>query len=395
GSTAYTTTHELGYAAKSAGTVTDDANGSSLTSSRSIAIGGSITAAGGTGSMTISHGGNAAAAAQVLIWKKGALTLDGGTLRADGGCVFSGAQIAGSGTIQASVASTATTYQPGKITITGDWSCAPDDTVQLRLHEDQDGGCDTLAAGGLVNLGGARLDLSANPAPVTRQAAGSTYVLIDNTGDQPISGTFAGIAEGSVVELGPERFVASYQGGDGNDFTLTVVEKPPLAVWKNLYFPLPGTADSDDQADPDHDGVSNFWERAYGLNPLNPDTDFTAPQMNLERIPPPSDGTTPPPDGDGSGDGEVPPTDPPAETPPLAGFLTLTYRRSLTATDLTFAVKWSDDLANWSSEGIVDTLVSSEGGVEIRIARIPVAPAGGTGRYLRLQVTSPEPAAPN
>ena len=52
---------------------------------------------------------------------------------------------------------------------------------------------------------------------------GTVFTAIDNRGARPIAGTFANIADGATVTVGSNTFQASYEGGDGNDLTLTVV----------------------------------------------------------------------------------------------------------------------------------------------------------------------------
>ena len=52
---------------------------------------------------------------------------------------------------------------------------------------------------------------------------GVTFVVLDNTGSAPISGTFARSADGGTITAGPNTLQANYEGGDGNDLTLTVV----------------------------------------------------------------------------------------------------------------------------------------------------------------------------
>ncbi|MBA3833084.1 MAG: hypothetical protein H0X34_14550 [Chthoniobacterales bacterium] len=47
--------------------------------------------------------------------------------------------------------------------------------------------------------------------------------MVENKTHQPISGTFANLADGAVVSVGGNQLQASYEGGDGNDLTLTVV----------------------------------------------------------------------------------------------------------------------------------------------------------------------------
>jgi autotransporter-associated beta strand protein len=54
-------------------------------------------------------------------------------------------------------------------------------------------------------------------------AQGLTFTLLSDTAATPISGRFANLSDGAVVTLGGTNFQASYEGGDGNDLTLTVV----------------------------------------------------------------------------------------------------------------------------------------------------------------------------
>ena len=52
---------------------------------------------------------------------------------------------------------------------------------------------------------------------------GTVFTVISNTAATPISGTFANLADGSVFTVGNNTFQVSYEGGTGNDLTLTVV----------------------------------------------------------------------------------------------------------------------------------------------------------------------------
>lgn len=56
--------------------------------------------------------------------------------------------------------------------------------------------------------------------------SGTVLTLIDNTAATPIAGTFANLPDGSTFTAGSNMFQASYEGGDGNDLTLTVVPQP-------------------------------------------------------------------------------------------------------------------------------------------------------------------------
>jgi hypothetical protein len=54
-------------------------------------------------------------------------------------------------------------------------------------------------------------------------AQGTVFKIVSNTSANPISGTFSNLADGAIVNVGGTNFQANYEGGDGNDLTLTVV----------------------------------------------------------------------------------------------------------------------------------------------------------------------------
>lgn len=93
---------------------------------------------------------------------------------------------------------------------------------------------DQSAVTGAVALNGATLTLNSNFTP----AAGTSFVIIANDGTDAVSGTFAGLPEGSTVTVGGTAFVVSYVGGDGNDVTLT---SPPAPVTQPPANPPPQT----------------------------------------------------------------------------------------------------------------------------------------------------------
>lgn len=55
---------------------------------------------------------------------------------------------------------------------------------------------------------------------------GQTYTIIDQAGDKPVSGTFKDLPEGATFEVDGYVLSISYEGGDGNDVTLTVETVP-------------------------------------------------------------------------------------------------------------------------------------------------------------------------
>jgi len=52
---------------------------------------------------------------------------------------------------------------------------------------------------------------------------GLVLTVISNTSANPIAGTFSNLPDGGIVIVNGNNFQASYEGGDGNDLTLTVV----------------------------------------------------------------------------------------------------------------------------------------------------------------------------
>jgi hypothetical protein len=52
---------------------------------------------------------------------------------------------------------------------------------------------------------------------------GTTFRVIEMKHLGPIVGTFANLPDGAVITGVSNRYLASYEGGDGNDLTLTVV----------------------------------------------------------------------------------------------------------------------------------------------------------------------------
>ena len=79
---------------------------------------------------------------------------------------------------------------------------------------------DLVIANG-VTINGATLNLSGQTQGTLKR--GLRLTLISNTSANPISGTFSNLPDGGIVTINGNNFQASYEGGDGNDLTLTVV----------------------------------------------------------------------------------------------------------------------------------------------------------------------------
>jgi autotransporter-associated beta strand protein len=108
----------------------------------------------------------------------------------------------------------------GTFTIQGSLSFASDGIYTFQVDSDS-ATSDSVVATGVVINSGAQFqasDLGSSGLPV-----GTSFVALDNTSVNPISGTFSNLPDDGIVSVNGNNLQASYEGGDGNDLTLTVV----------------------------------------------------------------------------------------------------------------------------------------------------------------------------
>jgi hypothetical protein len=84
---------------------------------------------------------------------------------------------------------------------------------------------DILDAAGLTINAGAQF--MATDLGTSALAPGTMFTAVNNTAVGAINGTFANLVDGSTVTIGNNNFQVNYEGGDGNDLTLTVVSAGP------------------------------------------------------------------------------------------------------------------------------------------------------------------------
>ena len=80
---------------------------------------------------------------------------------------------------------------------------------------------DKVIANGVTINSGATINLSGETQG--RLTQGTMLTLIKNTAATPIAGTFSNLPDGGIVNVNGNNLQADYEGGDGNDLTLTVV----------------------------------------------------------------------------------------------------------------------------------------------------------------------------
>jgi PKD repeat protein len=142
---------------------------------------------------------------------------------------------------------------PGQLT-TGSVTMQQDSKLEVELNGGTLGvDYDQLKVNGAVNLQNAILNASLGFTPTP----GQTFVIIDNDGLDAVNGTFAGLPQGSVLNMGGQRFRISYQGGDNNnDVVLTRNRRPAGASAGFALSEDTALSSSVTHADLDGDGTT-------------------------------------------------------------------------------------------------------------------------------------------
>jgi hypothetical protein len=140
-------------------------------------------------------------------------------------------------------------------------------------------------------------------------------------------------------------------------FVVTVTGTPSQTWWQQNFGSVSQTGDSAETADTDLDGIPNLLEYALGLSPNS--SNPSAANMALDVVPQASD-----------------------------RHLRFTITKNPLATDLTYIVEITNDLANpaaWTSSGIVIESSSST----TLVVRDSTPMNIGAQRFMRLRVTRP------
>jgi hypothetical protein len=112
-------------------------------------------------------------------------------------------------------------HNPAVLTIDNTLTFSSDGTYLWLL--------DTVGAiASSVVANGVTIDSAALFTPLELQSGtlttGTVFTVITNNGLGAIAGRFTNLADGGTITIGSNTFQANYEGGDGNDLTLTVVQ---------------------------------------------------------------------------------------------------------------------------------------------------------------------------
>jgi autotransporter-associated beta strand protein len=148
-----------------------------------------------------------------------AVKVSGGTLSGRG--IISGKVTVGTGSGTGGIiAPSQGASNPTTLTLQDQLIFQPNGSYLYRLNTNK-ASADQVIANGVTIKSGALFNFKtvANKKLTT----GTVFTAISNTSATPISGTFANLADGSTVTLGANKLQVNYEGGDGNDLTLTVL----------------------------------------------------------------------------------------------------------------------------------------------------------------------------
>lgn len=108
----------------------------------------------------------------------------------------------------------------GTLTIDGDLGAADESVFVFELNAASTGNAsDRLVVTGIVDVGNAELSVTIEGTP----APGEVFTILQNDGSEPIGAGFSGLDFAGRLHVGDVELQVSYEGGDGNDITLTAV----------------------------------------------------------------------------------------------------------------------------------------------------------------------------
>ena len=239
----------LGYLMAGTTTTVDVTGSRVITLPNDIAGPGGLTKTG-TGTLVLAAANTYAEETAV---NAGALLLTVTGSAAGPVSVAGGATLGGSGTIGGTVnVAAGGTLAPGDSSMlaTGPLTLNAGSVLAIDIREATAGsGYDQVRVSGGVRLGGVTLGatLAVNASGLVLPGPRS-FIIVDNDGSDPVTGTFAGLPEGATFAAGAYSFQITYSGGTGNDVVLTsalsgcaqrAVAPLPPGIERLPYFTAP------------------------------------------------------------------------------------------------------------------------------------------------------------
>jgi autotransporter-associated beta strand protein len=200
-----------GQSAQNGGSITKIGTGTLVLQHKSVYPGGTTVKRGKLVVDNVAGSGTGLAAVQVK----------GGELGGRG--IIAGAVTIGTGSGAGAVVAPGEVQgvgRAGTLTISSLLTFKADGTLEVQVNSSRST-ADQVAALGISINNGAQFsfaDIGSGTLP-----PGTVFTIINNTSANPISGTFSNLPDGSIFTANRNTYQVSYEGGDGNDLTLTVV----------------------------------------------------------------------------------------------------------------------------------------------------------------------------
>ncbi len=171
-----------------------------------------------TGGTTINHG-------TLLVTDKSGSATGSGAVQVHAGTLGGTGIIAGAVTIKKgkgggpAFLSPGGGFQPGTLTINSTLTFNSPATYNFQLNSSTAKADKVVALGVTINTGAQFSFADLGSGTLT---SGTVFIVIDNTSANPIGGTFNNLPDGSTFASNGNTYKVNYEGGDGNDLTLTV-----------------------------------------------------------------------------------------------------------------------------------------------------------------------------
>jgi len=172
-----------------------------------------------TGTTTISDGVLVVRSRRSSATGPGPVFVNGGTLGGIG--LIAGSVSVGTGTGSGAALSPGQSDMiTGALTIKGGVTLHSDGSYEFELDSDAVRADEVIANGVIIDTG---VQFEASTIGSVILPEGTVFTAISNVNAEPISGTFSNLPDGGIITIGSNTFQANYEGGDGNDLTLTVI----------------------------------------------------------------------------------------------------------------------------------------------------------------------------